>query len=133
MKDCRKCGETKPLSEFNSGKDAFGKHLWCKSCVKSYDRERHQQQAKKRRKQNKDRRKELKEWFKDYKGQLECLVCGENHPATLVFHHRDPNDKDNVVSDMVRNGFSKEKILKEIEKCDVLCANHHAIEHYNGE
>jgi len=35
------------------------------------------------------------------------------------------------VADAVRNGLSLDTIKKEIEKCIVLCANCHAIRHYN--
>ena len=31
---------------------------------------------------------------------------------------------------MASHGYSKKKIIKEIEKCDTLCANCHRIEHY---
>jgi hypothetical protein len=35
------------------------------------------------------------------------------------------------VADAVRNGISLDTIKKEISKCIVLCANCHAIRHYN--
>ena len=35
------------------------------------------------------------------------------------------------VADAVRNGISLDTIKKEIKKCIVLCANCHAIRHYN--
>jgi len=35
------------------------------------------------------------------------------------------------VADAVRDGISLDRIEKEIEKCIVLCANCHAIRHYN--
>jgi hypothetical protein len=34
------------------------------------------------------------------------------------------------VADMIRSGFSREAILREIAKCVVLCLNCHQIEHY---
>jgi hypothetical protein len=59
------------------------------------------------------------------------LRCGESHPATLDFHHRDPNEKDFLLSSAARNGWGKERILREIEKCDVICSNCHRKEHWN--
>ena len=35
----------------------------------------------------------IQEWFREYKRTLACEVCGENHPARLDFHHRDPREK----------------------------------------
>lgn len=36
---------------------------------------------------------ELKQWLRQYKSQLCCGECGENHPACLQFHHRDKEGK----------------------------------------
>lgn len=75
------------------------------------------------------RRKESIDWFKDFKSSLECKLCGETEPVCLDFHHKDPSAKEFAVTDMPRRGFSKEKILLEIQKCDVLCANCHRKHH----
>jgi hypothetical protein len=70
------------------------------------------------------------EWLKNYKATLSCIRCGENHPACLQFHHRNPNEKKADLGLAVGNGWNIERIMKEIEKCDVLCANCHLKEHY---
>lgn len=72
---------------------------------------------------------EKKKWFLDYKKTLKCK-CGESHPACIEFHHRNPKKKDDCVSNMALRGYSKKRILKEIAKCDVMCANCHAKLHY---
>ena len=69
------------------------------------------------------------EWFTDYKKTLKCKECGESRYWVLDFHHRDPKEKDVEVSTLMRRG-NKTKILKEIEKCDVLCANCHRDLHF---
>ncbi len=66
----------------------------------------------------------------EYKSKLSCCKCGENHPACLHFHHRDKSTKSFSISDSIRR-FSLEKIIAEIAKCDVLCANCHAKLHYD--
>src|SRR5690348_8068902 len=76
------------------------------------------------------RRALLSEWLRDYKSRLFCQICKENHPACLDFHHSDAKTKDGAVANMVVEGYSKENILKEIEKCVVLCKNCHAKEHF---
>lgn len=68
-------------------------------------------------------------WFKKYKRSLLCEMCGEDHPACLEFHHLDPTQKKFSVSQR-RWRPSLEKLIEEIAKCRVLCANCHRKEHY---
>ena len=72
-----------------------------------------------------ERKEKIRQWFEELKQTLACQRCGENHPATLDFHHRNPKEKEILISQAVHNGWGSERILKEIEKCDVLCANCH--------
>lgn len=58
-----------------------------------------------------------------------CVRCEESHPSCLDFHHRDPTTKDADIATMRR--FSVKRLLGEIAKCDVLCANCHRKHHYN--
>lgn len=75
------------------------------------------------------RRRKRSDWFEDYKSNLSCS-CGENHPSCIDFHHRDSSDKFMKVSDMVCFAYKVERILEEIEKCDVMCANCHRKYHH---
>jgi hypothetical protein len=63
--------------------------------------------------------------FREYKETLECQVCGEDHPATIQFHHRDPSEKEVDISRVAQN-WGWERLMKEVAKCDILCANCHA-------
>ena len=65
-------------------------------------------------------------WYKQLKAKLSCRVCGESHPACLHFHHRRKSRKQYDVASMVNSLYSYARILAEIAKCDVLCANCHA-------
>lgn len=78
----------------------------------------------------KEARLALSDWFLELKSRLECSECGEDHPRCLDFHHKDSSTKVLAVSTMVLSGFSKETILDEINKCDVLCSNCHRKEHW---
>ena len=70
-------------------------------------------------------RRELLSKIKQEKG---CARCGYNaHPAALDFNHLDPTEKEFRISSDVT---SLEKTLREIEKCEVLCANCHRIHTY---
>lgn len=73
----------------------------------------------------------MKAWFFKLKQGLKCQRCPENHPAVLQFHHRDPAAKEINLAESIHRGWSKERILREIEKCDVLCANCHLKHHWD--
>lgn len=60
----------------------------------------------------------------------QCILCPENHPSCLDFHHRDPESKEIEMSRLGTQGWSMKRILAEIEKCDVMCANCHRKEHW---
>lgn len=79
---------------------------------------------------NKKRQQEIARWWQEYKSTVKCTNCPEDHPACLDFHHRYPLDKDTEVSYMVVQGCARERILKEVAKCVVLCSNCHRKLHY---
>lgn len=56
-----------------------------------------------------------------------CVDCGyKEHAVALQFDHIDDNKHMNV-SDMIRSDYSWITIKLEIDKCEVVCANCHAI------
>lgn len=67
-------------------------------------------------------------WFREFKKTLKCETCGFNHPAALHFHHAN-GDKRRGVALIAVSGASPERIMEEVAKCQVLCANCHAILH----
>ncbi len=77
------------------------------------------------RKSNKIVRGKLFTWYHEYKSKLKCEICSENHPACLDFHHKDSSEKQKEISVCIRDGWSKERIIKEISKCQVICSNCH--------
>jgi hypothetical protein len=60
----------------------------------------------------------------EYLARRGCDICGERDPIILEFHHLQ-NDKQCDVSEMVSKGYSWAAILREIQKCQLLCANDH--------
>lgn len=70
------------------------------------------------------RRNELKEKAVAYKGGR-CSKCGyDNSTKALQFHHRNPKEKSFEVNKT--RTVSWKKMKKELDKCDILCANCHA-------
>lgn len=118
MKRCYKCGETKPLSEFNKDRTKpDGLQGLCKKC-------------------NRDNLKVIQqrnyEYVSNIKENSKCIVCGEDHIACLVFHHRNPKEKKFQVSLGKYGTRSIKTIQEEIDKCDVMCANCHRKLHYHA-
>lgn len=133
MKKCCDCG-FKPKSEFNKHngrKD--GLCVRCRTCQQNKAREYYRKNKKTRdkAKQNaKERAAKLRKQYDEYKSTLKCKLCEEDHPATLDFHHRDSSAKEKEVADARVHCWSWKRILKEIAKCDVLCANCHRKLHW---
>lgn len=73
-------------------------------------------------------KKKKLEFIRKQKTEKGCSRCSENHPAALDFHHRNVVEKTIRVS--TTTSWSNERILAEIAKCDILCANCHRKEHY---
>lgn len=80
-----------------------------------------------------ERKQAIWDFYQSLKQGASCELCGENHPAVLQFHHRDPKSKALSVSEAAHRGWSLDKIRKEVAKCEVLCANCHAKLHYEWE
>ena len=64
-----------------------------------------------------------------YKSEYGCCICGEKDSIVLEFHHKDNDSKNPVLKRRHGNrslwtlGWTD--MFKEIEKCDVMCANCH--------
>lgn len=130
MKTCYKCEEEKPDSEFSrNDSKADGLQSQCKSCHREYRRQHYLRNRQKYIDKAARHRERLREWFHEFKTQLKCEQCKESHPACLQFHHSSPEDKEIAVSCAVHR-WSRKRLLHEIEKCTILCANCHAKLHY---
>jgi len=71
-------------------------------------------------------RKLIQRW----KGLKGCSSCGyKEHYAALQLDHVDPSTKDPLMKSKrgLNYKWSKDRIKKELSKCQVLCANCHSI------
>lgn len=75
-------------------------------------------------KKNDLRKPEALQFLIDFLKKNPCIDCGEIDPVVLQFDHV-RGKKIKAVSVMAQNGYSNEAIIKEIEKCEVRCANCH--------
>lgn len=67
-----------------------------------------------------------KEFIRFEKTKVGCRDCGEKHEAALDFHHI--QNKSETIAKM--SVYSRERIVREIAKCIVLCSNCHRKRHY---
>jgi hypothetical protein len=77
--------------------------------------------------------KEIKAKLLEIKGVFCCERCGYGEDfASLDFHHRNSEKKDFALGNAYKfiTKFM-DKICEEIEKCDVICKNCHAVEHFD--
>lgn len=134
LRKCGGCGlEATSEEELDLFKVNYGcKHNrenWCKDCRRKKDNPI----AVKRHKEN-----------RIYK-QLQaierlggcCSNCGleatkDNYPV-FDFHHTNKDEKDDTVSSLINRGRPLNIVLKEVDKCILLCANCHRLHHHiNG-
>ena len=129
MKRCSKCRTGKPLSEYHKARHRKdGRYHMCKVCRKAYSATRFQKKKKKYAKWKRERKARLVELIRSLRDR--CVRCDESHQACLVFHHRNPAQKEFTIAYAAAQGWSEQKIREEIDKCDVLCANCHRKEHW---
>jgi transposase len=116
-KYCPKCKEEKPLTDFYKRNGRSGVCGYCKKCGNKY---------------HSNRVKEVKIKMIKYKGGAceneKCkLKLEDAHYAVFHFHHLNPKEKDQNF-DHIK--FQKwEYIMKELDKCIMLCSNCHIMEH----
>lgn len=135
MKKCPTCKETKPYSDFskNKGKkDGFSCH--CRGCKKEYQARWYRKNST-RHKANTRRRtsmyeNEIRTLFDSCKAKSGCADCGEKNPIVLDFDHVNGIKEFNL-SWGLQKKFPMHRILAEIKKCEVRCANCHRIATHN--
>lgn len=71
-----------------------------------------------------ERRTALRLRISNYKSDKGCFFCKENEPVCLDFHHKNPNEKEGNVGNLITKAGEK-RTLEEIEKCVVVCSNCH--------
>lgn len=127
MKTCSKCKQTKNKADFSNKRGKL--QTYCKECNKKYLKEHYQQNKLYYLEKNQNRRKEIREFIRDHKKKFSC-DCGESHVACLDFHHIDVKKKDISIASTIGCGWSKDRLIKELEKCIVICSNCHRKLHF---
>lgn len=128
MKTCSGCQLSLDYKHFCKKKDSpDGYSYFCRICSAQQAKEYYNDPKNKQRiiDNNKDRLLKTKRFVYEYLTSHPCVDCGETRPECLDFDHL--RDKDMAISLMLRNARSIKSIQKEIEKCEIRCANCHRI------
>lgn len=128
MKICGLCKIEKPLSDFSLKRAAkCGVQSNCKECRKAYQKQWYVQNKdlhiKRVRKASNATILKNKQNLIVFLKEKFCLDCGLNDIEVLEFDHL--RDKEHNIAKMIGDGYSWSTILKEIKKCEVVCANCH--------
>lgn len=124
LKRCSKCNYEKDEVEFSRRRKDGPRLNQCKACVKAYQAAHYHTNKQQYFDRNASYRKKVAELVKAMK-QKPCADCGQSYPPWVMnFDHREEEIKFNDVSRLTGNS-SLGIVLREIEKCDVVCANCH--------
>lgn len=132
QKTCSKCKKCKDISEFYTKKRLSGKavlYSQCKGCHSKYtkthyvaNKPAYLDRAKKAREAYQIK---MRSFILAYLHDHPCVDCGERDVVVLQFDHC-RGVKIMSISEMISRCLAERKVLAEIEKCDVRCANCHA-------
>jgi hypothetical protein len=120
------CKKEKPLEDFawrNKSKKTY--QAQCKSCHKEYRRQHYLDNKQKYIDKSAKIRIQNKIKFYEWLSKQECADCGNSDTRVLEFDHV-RGKKLGVVSVMIGH-VSKKRLLEEIAKCEIVCANCHRI------
>lgn len=125
---CSSCRECKPENEFNFRNKLIGKRQdRCKICTRAISYAHYKKNSKeyidRSKKRNKEQAVTNRQLMKEYLQDKKCCDCSETDPVVLQFDHVRGEKIDSVSVIMARCSWSK--VLEEIEKCDIRCANCH--------
>lgn len=133
MKICSSCKKEKPFEEFNKkGQKRLQSN--CRICDRKISKEYYEKNKEKQKKQiyasKKIRVAKIKKYIQDLKSSTPCMDCKKTYPYYVMdFDHQ--HSKEFLISKAVESGRSLEAIKKEIEKCEIVCANCHRIRTYS--
>lgn len=134
-KYCSGCGQHLELSPENFNKkrakdsNEIRYQPWCRECNKASSKQYYAENTEHHKKVVRHRidtlRKELQSRIIAYLQIHPCVDCGEPDIVLLDFDHRDPTEKVSCISRAMSSGWSWQRLLSEISKCDVRCTACH--------
>lgn len=134
MKQCTKCLFIKNEREFSRQEKApDGLNYWCRKCFTEYRKLKREADPQGHKDYTNNKRAERVAWIQKIKSNTPCIDCGKIYePYCMDYDHiLEKGEKFKSVSRMVMDNIPKEIIIKEIEKCDLVCLLCHNKRTYN--
>ncbi len=129
MKRCCMCKRTRRLTSFHRRGD--GHQSVCKECRSRMDADMYLQDPVRRKRNYKANMLAITLWARTLKVDKPCTDCRNVfHFSAMQWDHLPGFGKLSEVSELVRCGPSRARILAEIAKCELVCANCHAVRTY---
>ena len=75
-------------------------------------------------------RHKVRRWLLAYLKTHPCVDCGETNPVVLEFDHVN-GEKHFNIGEATSRSISLRRVISEVGKCEVRCANCHRIKSYN--
>ena len=126
MKRCSKCSVEKELTNFYKIKNSNRVNAWCKLCGVVYNRDRLSKCKDKTNARQREKMEQKQAWLSALKVGP-CSDCKKTFDSVCMDWDHVSGKKVGDVSRLLRSGRSKETILTEIAKCELVCANCHRI------
>ena len=121
MKTCKSCFISLPEAKFKfratTGRQSGQRHSMCNRCLYvKYTRPEAERKVKE---------------VHEYQMEKGCVNCGyKEHPSALEFDHLPGTEKLFNIGEKM-GSYSRTILWEEIAKCDVVCANCHAVRTFN--
>lgn len=126
-KICSKCKEELSVDLFSANKTRKdGLSYTCKACQRTYQKNHYKKNVSQYTESNKKHRNSRRKVFYEWMKSKSCVDCGNSDIRVLEFDHINREDKSFNISTKVSE-LSFETLMKEIEKCEIVCANCHKI------
>jgi hypothetical protein len=124
VRRCGRCKQSLPVGEF--ARYSNGLQSYCRRCQREYDAAWYQANKARRQAKVKADREMYVAWLDSLKKGKPCTDCGRIYPSYVMeWDHLPEAVKTLVVADTRRAAHSRERILAELEKCELVCANCH--------
>jgi hypothetical protein len=134
QKTCTKCKLEQPIEGFSYQSKKTGKRSGqCKSCMSELIKSHYEKNKKSYLENNTKRRLLVTSEIIKLKEASPCMDCKRHYPYYVMdFDHRDPSTKIDGIARLIRSD-SLQAVLREVTKCDLVCANCHRVRTYTRQ
>ena len=131
MKQCGMCKVNKDLSEFAKDKNRKDGHAAkCKTCHKDLAKAHYQRNKATYAKTHREKKQKIQKHLQQLKEASPCTDCGEYYPYYVMQYDHLPQYEKSFHLGNCGRVPSVKRANEEIAKCQLVCANCHAVRTY---